>query len=375
MDLVKKEKVVVAMSGGVDSSVALALLKEQGYDCVGVSMQLWDYSADEAGGAAESGALAGGCCSLEDLSDARRVAHALDVPFYILNMKDLFEEEVVDYFTDEYLRGKTPNPCVKCNEILKFQALRKKAHALGAKYLATGHYARIKYINGRPRLFKGVDKIKDQSYFLFTMTETQLNGTLFPLGNMTKAEVREKAREFGLKTSEKKESQEICFVESGSYSDFIVSRVGGAVHTATGEIRDRSGNVLGTHEGLFKYTIGQRKGLGLGERGGPFYVQEIDTVNNRLVVGPAGELYARGLRAGGIIWTGGGGALAIKSPGVTARIRYSPDEVSCKVSVSTEGSLEVKFETPQESVTPGQAVVLYRGDEVLGGGWIEEALL
>lgn len=370
----KREKVLVAMSGGVDSSVALALLKEQGYDCVGVSMQLWDYTGDDLSAAAESGALAGGCCSLEDLYDARRVAHSLDVPFYILNMKELFLQEVVNYFTAAYLQGKTPNPCVKCNEVMKFEALRKKAQALGARYLATGHYARIEFFNGRPRLFKGLDKTKDQSYFLFTMTEAQLKGTLFPLGGMTKAEVRAKARELGLKTSEKKESQEICFVESGSYRDFIVSREAAVKHAAAGEIRDRSGNVLGTHEGLFKYTIGQRKGLGLGGRGGPFYVQEIDTVNNRLVVGPAGELYSRGLLAGNITWTGGGGAEAVKAGGVTARIRYSPDEVACRVSVNPDESMTVEFEREEKSVTPGQAVVLYRGDEVLGGAWIEEAL-
>ncbi len=366
------------MSGGVDSSVALALLKEHGYDCIGVSMQLWDYAADDVNAQAESGAVTGGCCSLEDLHDARRVARGLDVPFYVLNMKDLFEEEVVEYFTAAYLQGKTPNPCVKCNEILKFHALRKKALGLGAAYLATGHYARIENINGRPRLFKGVDKTKDQSYFLFTMTEAQLNGTLFPLGGMRKSEVRARARELGLKTSEKKESQEICFVESGTYRDFIASREGGLKEKGGGKITDRNGKILGTHEGLFQYTIGQRKGLGLGGAEGPFYVSEIDTVNNRLVVGPSHELYSQGLRAGNIIWTGRDGAEAgaeiIKAPGITARIRYSPDEVACRVSVNNDESITVEFESPQKSVTPGQAVVLYRGDMVLGGGWIEEAI-
>ncbi|MFQ5354616.1 MAG: tRNA 2-thiouridine(34) synthase MnmA, partial [Thermodesulfobacteriota bacterium] len=291
------------------------------------------------------------------------------------NMQDIFEQEVVDYFTAQYLQGRTPNPCVKCNDVLKFQALRSKAEALGAGYLATGHYARIEYINGSPRLFKGVDKTKDQSYFLFTMTEAQLRGTLFPLGSMTKAEVRGKARELGLRTSEKEESQEICFVEGGSYSDFIVSRSEGAAKAGGGNITDRAGNVLGTHEGLFKYTIGQRKGLGIGGGDGPFYVSGIDTMNNRLVVGPVEELYSRGLRAGDITLTGGGDAAStLTAPGLKARIRYGFGEVPCRVSLTPDKGLIVEFERPQKSVTPGQAVVFYRGDEVIGGGWIEEAL-
>jgi len=363
--------VVVAMSGGVDSSLALAILKEEGYDCVGVTMQLWDYSEDESGGAA--GAVAGGCCSLEDVNDARRVAHSLDVPFYVLNMRDLFEEEVVDYFTMAYLRGKTPNPCIKCNEVLKFTALMRKARALGADKLATGHYARIKYVKGRPRLFKGVDRAKDQSYFLFTMTEAQLAGTLFPLGALTKTEVRERARRMGLKTSEKKESQEICFVEQGTYREFIASRPGKAALATAGEIQDCEGNVLGGHRGLFNYTIGQRRGLGL--CGGPFYVTKIDVSNNRLIVGPVEELYSHGLRASNLTWRGEAGGRAPAVKGITARIRYSPDEAACRIFPGPGGDVVVEFERPQKAVTPGQAVVFYLGDEVLGGGWIEEPLV
>jgi len=370
MVLKKKEKVVVAMSGGVDSSVALALLMEQGYDCIGVTMQLWDYSEDEKAGAA--GAVAGGCCSLEDVNDARRVAHSLGVPFYVLNMRDIFEEEVVDYFTDAYLKGKTPNPCIKCNDVLKFTALMRKARALGAEKLATGHYARIKYIEGRHRLFKGIDGTKDQSYFLFTMTEAQLKSTLFPLGGLTKVEVREIAKRFGLKTSEKKESQEICFVEEDSYREFMTSRSGGVSLAAKGQIRDSDGKVLGRHRGLFNYTIGQRKGLGL--QGGPFYVTEIDVTNNLLFVGPEDELYSQGLRASGLTWGGGTVPSESASAGLTARIRYSPDEAPCRVLPQPNGDVVVEFESPQRAVTPGQAVVFYVGDEVLGGGWIEEAL-
>jgi len=372
MALKKREKVVVAMSGGVDSSVALALLKEEGYDCVGVTMQLWDYSEDEAPGAA--GAVAGGCCSLEDVNDARRVASSLDVPFYVLNMRDIFEKEVVDYFQEAYLRGRTPNPCVKCNDVLKFNALMKKARAIGAGKLATGHYARIKFAGGRPRLFKGIDVAKDQSYFLFTMTEEQMKDTLFPLGALTKTEVREKARSLGLKTSEKKESQEICFVEGGSYREFITSRPGGggAGLPGAGEIRDSSGRLLGAHRGLFNYTIGQRKGLGL--NGGPFYVTEIDVINNRLVVGSEDELYSGGLRAAELTWSGGAASVDIVSRGIRARIRYSVDSAACCLLPRPGGDVVVKFEEPQRAVTPGQAVVFYRDDEVLGGGWIEEAI-
>ncbi len=406
----KRESVVVAMSGGVDSSVALAVLREQGYDCVGVSMQLWDYS--EKDGTGGTGAVAGGCCSLEDLADARRVAHSLGVPHYVLNMEDIFRREVVDYFTGAYLGGRTPNPCIKCNEVLKFQALLGKARALGAKYLATGHYARIAYANGRTRLLKGADPAKDQSYFLFTMTEDQLRSTLFPVGEMTKTEVRERARALGLRTSEKRESQEICFVEGGSYREFITSEVGAAqghgtgagagadadvssvssssakarpggpagpdaalipaAPAAPGPITDRSGKVLGEHSGLFNYTIGQRRGLGLS--GGPFYVIEIDAANNRLVVGPGDGLFSPGLRAADLVLTGGARLEDLLGQGISARIRYRSEPAPCLVEAEPGGGARVIFDEPQKSVTPGQAVVFYRGDEVIGGAWIEEAL-
>jgi tRNA-specific 2-thiouridylase len=399
----KRERVVVAMSGGVDSSVALAVLREQDYDCVGVSMQLWDYS--EKDGMGVTGAVAGGCCSLEDLADARRVADSLGVPHYVLNMEDIFRREVVDYFTGAYIGGRTPNPCIKCNEVLKFQALLGKARVLGAKYLATGHYARIAYANGRTRLLKGADPAKDQSYFLFTMTEDQLRSTLFPVGEMTKAEVRARARALGLRTSEKKESQEICFVEGGSYREFITAEVGAApgpgmgagagasavssaparpgrpvdpadtipaAPAAPGPITDRSGKVLGEHSGLFNYTIGQRRGLGLS--GGPFYVIEIDAANNRLVVGPKDGLFAPGLRAAGLVLTGGARLEDLLGPGISARIRYRFSPAPCLVEVEPGDSARVTFDEPQKSITPGQAVVFYRGDEVVGGAWIEEAL-
>ena len=383
------------MSGGVDSSVALAVLREQGYDCVGVSMQLWDYSEKEGPG--DIGAVAGGCCSLEDLADARRVAHSLGAPYYVLNMEEAFRREVVQYFTADYLRGRTPNPCIKCNEVLKFQVLLAKARALGAAYLATGHYARIRYVDGRPRLFRGVDPAKDQSYFLFTMTEDQMRSVVFPVGEMTKDEVRRKARSLGLRTSDKKESQERCFVEGGSYREFITTEAGlgkavpevdGACHpettgqgtsasavpgTATqGPITDREGNVLGTHRGLFNYTIGQRRGLGLS--GGPHYVLEIDVAKNRLVVGPEEALFSGGLRASGLVLTGGATLEDLGAEGLAARIRYRSVPAPCRVEVQGHGTVRVTFQRPQKSVTPGQAVVFYRADEVVGGAWIEEVL-
>ncbi len=369
MSTEKKKRVVVAMSGGVDSSVALAVLKEEGYDCIGVSMQLWDYSATED----PNGASPGSCCSLEDLADARRVADSLDVPFYVLNMERAFEREVVDYFVDSYIGGTTPNPCIKCNQELKFDLLLKKAVALEADYLATGHYARIISTKDGPRLLKGIDAEKDQSYFLFTMTDSQLRRVLFPIGALTKREVREKARSLGLKTSEKKESQEICFVDESGYAEFMTARAkdtltSASMPSAPGEIHGLDGTVIGEHKGLFNYTIGQRKGLKLS--GGPFYVTEIDTARNRLVVGAETDLYSSGLIAKDVNCID---PEALEAEGVTAKIRYRHTDVP--VSITREGEeVRVEFKEAQKSVTPGQAVVFYKGEMLLGGGWIVKAI-
>jgi len=357
------------MSGGVDSSAALAILKEKGYDCVGVSMQLWDYSRkDLEGGPSREGS----CCSLDDVNDARAVAERLGVPFYVLNMEEVFSREVVDYFVRAYLDGKTPNPCIKCNQILKFDVLLRKAAGLEADYIATGHYARILDEGNGKRLFKGLDPEKDQSYFLFTLTGEEMRRVLFPVGGLTKREVREYARRAGLKTSDKKESQEICFVEDKRYSDFLMKRVS----PRSGDIVDLNGRTLGRHRGLFNYTIGQRKGLNL--PGGPFYVIGMDAGRNILMVGPEESLLSGGLIASGLNWISPEAERLFEDgpgvAGISSKIRYrGPGEPS--VVVKTDGGKAlVTFSAPQKAVAPGQAVVFYRGEEVIGGGWIEEAV-
>lgn len=354
------------MSGGVDSSTALALLVEQGYECIGVSMQLWDYSRKND----VSGATAGSCCTLDDIHDARRVAEGLGVPFYVVNVEEAFSKEVVDYFVSSYLSGSTPNPCIKCNQILKFEVLLKKALGLEADFLATGHYARIVDSPSGKKLLQGADPSKDQSYFLFTMTQAQLERVLFPVGGLTKKEVRERARSLGLKTSEKAESQEICFVEEPSYADFLSSRV----DLPSGDIVGHDGRPLGRHKGLFNYTIGQRKGLNLS--GGPFYVLDLDTANNRLVVGPESLLYSSGLMANEVNWIDPEAREAAVEglTGVTIKIRYRHPGAPCRVTLLPGGKIRAEFESAQKAVAPGQAAVIYRGEEVLGGGWIECAM-
>ncbi len=359
---------VVAMSGGVDSSVAAAILKEDGYDVIGVSMQLWDYSSTEDA----NGATEGSCCSMEDLDDARRVADRLKIPFYVMNMEEAFTTEVVDYFVSSYLKGETPNPCTKCNQELKFKTLLRKARELDAKFLATGHYARIikpmEKGSSSYRLLKGIDPNKDQSYFLFTMNQEELSGVLFPLGELTKDKVRVKARELGLRTAEKKESQEICFITDGHYADFVSTS---SQIKTDGEITDEAGTVLGTHSGLFRYTIGQRKGMNITTGSGPHYVLSMDMPNNRLIVGPKEKLLANGLVASDVNWI----AEAPKDgEKLTASIRYRHAGVECEIYTKPLSKVEARFTAPEAAVTPGQAVVFYSGDEVIGGAWIEEAL-
>ncbi|MBF5043989.1 tRNA 2-thiouridine(34) synthase MnmA [Aggregicoccus sp. 17bor-14] len=345
-------RVVVAMSGGVDSSAAAALLKEQGHEVIGITLRVWSY---------EGKAQCGSCCSPDDIDDARAVAQALDIPFYVASAEEIFKERVVNPFVQSYLGGKTPIPCVACNRDVKFSFLLKRARALGAK-LATGHYARVASGAQGHELLKGVDAAKDQSYFLFTLGQAELADVLFPVGGMTKPDVRAVAERHRLPTSHKPESMEICFVPDGDYAGFV-EKVAGP--QPGGEIVDAEGQVLGTHAGVHRFTVGQRRGLNLSGPE-PRYVQRIDAATNRVVVGPdAGT--ARGNF--GLLqphWVHG----APPEGAVQVRIRHRHAGTAARVEVGADGATRVHLEVPARAVTPGQAAVFYDGERVLGGGWI-----
>lgn len=349
-------KVVVAMSGGVDSSVAAALLVEQGHEVVGVHMRLHDASPG----------VPGRCCGVDDALDARQVADRLGIPFYVLNLRDAFRKAVMDDLADTYLAGRTPNPCIQCNGVLKFRVLLARAMQLGASHLATGHYARVHEGADGPVLARAVDPEKDQSYFLFPMRKQALERTLFPLGGMHKAEVREHAARWGLVTAEKAESQEICFVPDGDHGGFIERHRPGV--DGSGDIVDETGRVLGRHDGYFRYTVGQRRGLGVA-LGEPAYVLRVEPESRRVVVSTgAHRLAHHGLIASRGNWFDRPPADRV----VHARVRHRGRLVPCTVG---EGDpFEVRFLEPERAVAPGQAVVLYDGDRVLGGGWISRAL-
>ncbi|MEM1347822.1 MAG: tRNA 2-thiouridine(34) synthase MnmA [Myxococcota bacterium] len=354
-------RVVVAMSGGVDSSVAAALVAEEGWEAIGISMRLY---------ATPPSSYSKSCCSPDDLFDARMVADALGIPFYVANYQDAFKERVIDYFVEEYRRGRTPNPCVACNDHLKFDVLLKRSLALGAKYLATGHFVRVDRSGDYPVMRTGVDASKDQSYFLFGIPRSALERVMFPLGGWTKEQVRARARQMNLETANKPESQEVCFVEGASYKDFVAARLGEG-QSVPGKLVHVSGEVLGEHDGIHNFTVGQRRGLGLTHHE-TLYVKEIHPEDGRVVVGPKGELFARGLVAHRVNWLS-----FERPPGVLechVRIRYRSKPVPALVTTGTDGTVSfVEFEELQRAVTPGQAAVFYRGDEVLGGGWIQEA--
>lgn len=358
-------RVLAALSGGVDSAVAAALLVEAGYEVIAISMLL----------AGNAEGHDGGCCSIDDFQDARRVAEQLDIPYYVLNLKETFRSKVIDVFTTEYLRGRTPNPCLLCNRDLKFDLLWQRARELDAHYVATGHYARVEYNTAHKQyqLLRAVDQRKDQSYFLFTLSQAQLARTLFPVGHLIKDEVREKARTLGLRVAEKPESQDICFVPDGNYTRFIEQRLTTAqrAQVPAGDIVSQDGHVVGSHDGIHRFTVGQRRGLGLGGLPEPQYVTHIDAERGQVTVGTKSQLMTRGLVATGVSWLEG---VPTQEVMATVKIRSRHPALPSRIVTQPEGRAEVWFQESYPAVTPGQAAVFYDGERVLGGGWIEKAL-
>lgn len=356
-------KIAVAMSGGVDSSLAAALLKKAGHDIIGITFKMWPKE--------ECGSSVGrACCNLEAVTRARAVCEDLDIPYYVFDFSKEFKEKVIDYFCGEYLRGLTPNPCIVCNEKIKFEVLLEKARSLGASHIATGHYAKnsLDKKSGRYLLREGSDKAKDQSYFLCRLTQAQLKHALFPLGEMTKVRARSLAKKYKLKTYKTVSSQDICFIRDLDYAAYIKEKTGAEMKP--GEIVDKDGNVLGRHKGIIFYTIGQRRGLGIAHKE-PLYVTSIDAENNRIVVGAKNDLLKKSLIADRINWIAIDG---IDGPlRVMAKIRYNTKKAAATVTKVDAGQVRVEFDSPQEAPTPGQAVVFYDRDVVLGGGWIKSA--
>lgn len=355
---VAKKRVIVGMSGGVDSCVAAALLQEQGYEVIGITMRLWTLEHPEAVAGKQH------CCSAGDADDAREVAGILGIPHYVQNFEQQFQARVVDYFIGEYERGRTPNPCLACNEHIKFASLMARAQAFDAGYLATGHYARRLERQGSYALHRAVDLDKDQSYVLYGLSQDQLARLLFPLGDYTKAEVRAIARRLGLPVAEKPDSEEICFVPDNNYRNFLRGRVA----PSPGEIVDCEGTVVGRHGGIIDYTVGQRRGLGaFGDRR---YVTQLQPKQNRVVIGLEEDLLSQRLIAGQVRYVSG-----IAPPAdtqVQVKIRYKA-ALSPATLHPTGDSVELRFAEPQRAITPGQAAVFYAGEEVLGGGIIEQA--
>ena len=348
-------KVLVAMSGGVDSSVAALLLKKAGFDVIGASMHL--YSCNRSAGRT--------CCSAKDRLDAAKVCEVLGIPFLSLDYRNLFREKVVEPFVDEYLEGRTPSPCILCNTHLKFAVLLNEAQKIGAQAVATGHYARIGRENCRYSLLRGIDAKKDQSYFLFTLTQEDLSRTRFPVGSLTKEEVRKIAKENGLPTSDKSESQEICFVPDNDYAAFVESSRPGGIG-GPGDFVGVDGKVIGRHKGIHNYTIGQRRGLGFGT-GARQYVVNIDAAGNRVVLGSSGDLLRKEMRVNAVNLIGGE-TLENK---VDVQIRSTHKAAPAKIEILNDDEVKVVFDNEQKAVAPGQAAVFYRGDKVLGGGWID----
>ena len=350
--------VAVAMSGGVDSAVAAALLAQQGHRVFGLTLRLW--SEEHGSGATRENR----CCSLESVRDARRVCDLLDAPHYVLNVEDTFKEHIVDRFVAEYVAGRTPNPCVRCNQHIKFDALLSRALALGADFIATGHYARVEHDpNGGARLLRSCDRQKDQSYALCRLNQQQLQRSLFPLGALTKPQVRSLAEKFGIEIAEKPESQELCFVTSGSYRDFLRRQI--PEHVAPGPIRHEDGRIVGGHTGLIDYTVGQRKGLGIANTR-PLYVTRLDVLNNTVVVGEAEHLERRELLASGMHYVSS--TLPQEPMAVSVQVRAHAPEVGARFLPLSGRRAQVTLDRPVRGIAPGQALVVYRDEEVIGAG-------
>jgi len=373
--------IAVAMSGGVDSSAVAAMLRDEGHSIVGLTMQLWNQRR-LAGHAGMPESVQGRCCSIDDVYDARRVAETIGIPYYVVNHEARFERDVVKPFVSEYLAGRTPIPCSLCNNFLKFDEFLIMARQIGAEKIATGHYARVSYSEptGRWVLQRPVDRAKDQTYFLFGLTQEQLSRTLFPLGGMTKAEVREVARQHGLASAEKPESQEICFVPGGDYKRFIeayLEEQGEALPDSSGELVSTAGETIGEHTGIHNFTVGQRKGLGVAT-GSPLYVIQIkpaagsenakSAAANQVVLGPDELLYSKTLRARDLNWIS---IASLPEPlRVSVKIRHRHEPAMALLEASAPGEVTATFDQPQRAITPGQAAVFYDGEVVVGGGWI-----
>ncbi|MFO7721941.1 MAG: tRNA 2-thiouridine(34) synthase MnmA [Bacteroidales bacterium] len=359
-----KKRVLVAMSGGVDSSVAAILLAKEGYELVGVTMKVWDYTGSGIKGKET------GCCSLDSINDARKIAIGMGFPHYVIDLRDIFREKIINNFVDEYMKGRTPNPCVLCNSFVKWEALLRKADQLGCSHIATGHYARVRQEGGRHILSRGVDMLKDQSYVLWGVSQENLGRTLLPLGGFTKGRIREIAREHGFETiAEKSESYEICFVPDNDYRGFLKRSVEGVEEKLSGgDIVDTSGKVLGKHKGYPFYTIGQRKGLDVA-LGSPAYVSKIDPESNTVTLGFREDILSTHMSVKGVVM---GKYSEVPSGGLkaTGKVRYHDKGAPCTITPFGAETLLVAFDHPVSAITPGQSAVFYEGDDVVAGGII-----